>query len=294
MSCRNIIFCKPTGLNSNLVNLLILNDYCIKNHLKLIFFIKKNHLKIVKQFNTIAKFIIVDDEYVNFSCGFNYRKLGYICFSTKLKLYIKKYFLVNLDINDTYFCDGYNKTIENIPLCKTNILLYKIYKNELINITKRKIKVKNNLNLICNSDNKNILSLNLVNMGGNQKLVYNFWDCIIKENIKKYSDPCLFFVSGDYKMLKYFTLKYSSINNINDKSYESVYSSTVNSVISKGSSNDIFYDIINCSFTNFKSLHVLRNEFPEIFIKFKEVNFINRTEHFDFLVEHFSGNIKLL
>jgi hypothetical protein len=294
MSCRNIIFCKPTGLNSNLVNLLVCNDYCVKNNYNLIFFIKEKQLEIAKQCNTIAQFIVVNPEYLDFSCGFNYRKLSLLEFSLRLKSLIKKYYIETLSFKDTYFHSGYNQNLDDISSQYHNILLYKIYKSELKNISKTQLRLKDNSKIKFKKYYSNILSFNLVNTGGDQKRVYDFWDYVINKKIMKHPRSQLFFVCGDKIMLERFTKKYLSINSINDKEYEIKYSSTFDSIIHRGAENDIFYDIVNCSFTNFQSLHDLRDEFSEITSTFKDVSFINRTEHFDFLVEYFTDNVKIL
>lgn len=294
MNYRNIIFCKPTGLNANLVNLLICNDYCIKNNCNLIFFIHENQLEVAKRLDTIAKFIVVDQQYLEFCCGFNYRKLTHLEFSLRLKSLIKKYYVENLSFKNTHFHSGYNQNLNSIASQYTNILLYKIYKNELKNISRNALCLKDNHKIKFKKYDSSVLSFNLVNTGGDQKRVYDFWDFIINKKIRHSPQSKLFFVSGNRQMLKYFSNKYSGLNSIDDKLYETVFSRTFSSNINKGCPNDIFYDIINCSFTNFQSLHSLRHEFPEITSIFKDVNFINRTEHFDFLVEYFIDNIKIL
>lgn len=294
MNCHNIIFCKPTGLNSNLVNLLICNDYCIKNNCNLIFFIKEKQLETAKRLNTVAQFIVVDQEYLDFCCGFNYRNLSYLEFSLRLKSLIKKYYVEDLSFKDTYFHSGYNQNLDSISSQYANILLYKIYKTELKNISKNVLQLEDSHKIKFKKLDPNILSFNLVNTGGDQKRVYDFWDYVIDKKFKKCPRSQLFFVCGDKVMLERFTKKYSSINSINDKEYEVKYSNTFDTIIHRGAEDDIFYDMINCSFTNFQSLHSLRHEFPEIANIFKDVSFVNRTEHFDFLVEYFKDNIKIL
>lgn len=307
MNCHNIIFTKPLGLSLNLVNLLILNDYCIKNNFNLIFFIPNNHLEIVKKLDTVAQFIVVDDDYQRFVYKTNYLKLGPSVFSVKLKCLIKKHFLPDLNLSDTLFYDAdwtqekqrhARKFIQNIPLHKTNILIYNTYDSvELCNISPIKIVIDSDPNILFNKIDDNILSFNLLDIHENSKTVYAFWDYIIENKLRQHPTASLFFVSGNHETLLYFTKKYNGINKLDKLSYEirprycrTNYSKTI------GTPDNIYYDIINCSFTNFQSFGKLLNEFAEVKNIFNTVALINENGRmtepmFDVLVNHLKYNI---
>jgi len=305
MNYHNIIFTKPLGLSLNLTNLLILNDYCIKNNFGLIFFIPENHLGIVKKLNTIARFIVVDKDYQRFIDKSNYLKLGPSVFSIKLKCLIKKQFLPDLNLSDTYFYSidtvkskhrDDQKFIRNIELDKTNVLIYNTYSStELHDILPVKIDVDDDPNILFNKVDDNTLSFNLIDIHENKRFVYAFWDYIIKNKLKQHPAARLFFVSGNRETLEHFTVKYNGINKLDNLSYETRprycrtnYSATI------GSPNDTYYDILNCGFTNFQSFDSLLNQFPEAVNVFSSVKLIQpgvmQQPSFDVLVNYFKRN----
>jgi|APGre2960657404_1045060.scaffolds.fasta_scaffold23461_3 hypothetical protein len=303
MNCHNIIFTKPLGLSSNLANLLILNDYCIKNNFNLIFFIAENHLEILKKLDTIAQFIVVDGAYQQLILKGNYLKLGPLIFAIKLKSLIKNHFLKELDLSDTYFYDAdwiqserrpARKFIKNIPLDKTNILVYNTYDSvELLNISPIKIAIGDDPNILFNETDDNILSFNLIDIHKDKKITCAFWDYIIENKLKQYPTARLFFVSGNYETLQRFTVKYGAINKLDKLSYETRprscrtnYSKTI------GSPNNIYYDMLNCSFTNFQSFDSVLYEFPEVRNIFSTAELVQTTlpPMFDVLINYFKNN----
>jgi hypothetical protein len=309
MSYHNIIFTKPLGLSLNLANLLILNDYCVKNNFSLTFFIPETHLEILKKFDTIAQFIVIDDNYRQFILKENYLELGPIIFSAKLKCLIKKQFLLDLNLSDTHFYDAdwtqadrrhARNFIENIPLHKPNVLVYNTYSSiELYNISPVKLVIDSNPNVLFDKINDNILSFNLISIHENKQLAYAFWDYMIENKLRQYPVSRLFFVSVNHEILQHFTTKYNSINKLENLTYESRprycrtnYSKTI------GSSNNTYYDMINCSFTNFQSFDNLVDEFPEVRNIFNTIKLLRpgtmQGPTFDTLVNYFKYNSSII
>ena len=303
MSYHNIIYAKPHGLNLNLANLLILNDYCSKNSFDLTFCVPQSQLEILKKFNTRARFIVIDDEYLQFTLKSNYLKLGPSLFAIIFKIIIKQNFLPDLDLSDTYFYDAdwtqadrrhSRRSIHNMPLHKKNVLLYTTYNSsKLYDISPPiKIVLDNSDKVLFNTIDDSVLSFNLISIDENKQLAYAFWDFMIENKLKQYPSAKLFFVSGNYETLKHFTLKYNSINKLENLTYENRkrycrtnYSKTV------GSPSDTYCDIINCVFTNFYSFDKLVEEFPEVRNIFNTVKLLRpgtmQGPTFDTLVNYF-------
>jgi hypothetical protein len=277
---------------------LVCDDYCKKNNYNLIYFIKDSQLEFAEKLNTGARLIPVDSDYCNFLAGPNYIKYSQMEYSTKLKILIKTKYINDLNIsNCNFYTDLLSLKKNCIPIKQWN-LLRKINTNEFFNIPNKTISIEKHPNIIFNKYEKNILSFNLRNVNdcNHQQPVYELWDYIIKNKIKKYPKHSLFFVSGDAKMLKHFNSKYNGINNIEIiHEYETKYAASLGQFITRGASLNIFYDIINCSFTDFQSLHDLRIEFPELNLLFSNVNFIssNLISPFDIAVNYFKNNITI-
>ena len=308
MSYHNIIFTKPLGLSLNLVNLLILNDYCSKNSFDLTFCVPQSHLQVLEKFDTRARFIVIDDNYRQSILKEKYLELGPTLFSIKLKTLIKKQFLPDLNLSDTHFYDAdwtqtdrrhSRRSIKNIPLNKSNVLVYNTYgSEELYNISPVKPILDNVNKILFDEIDNSILSFNLIDIHENKQQVYKFWDFIIENKLKSHPSSRLFFVSGNYETLKHFTLKYNSINKLENLTYENRprycrtnYSKTI------GSPLDTYYDIVNCSFTNFHSINSLLEEFPEVTNIFNDIELLKpgaiRELPFEVLINYFKYNYTL-
>ena len=296
---KSIIYCKPVGLSMNLLNLLVCDDYCKKNNYNLIFFIKDNQLEFAKKLNTSAQLIPIDSDYCNFLAEENYKKYSQLEYSIKLKILIKTKYINDLNISNCNFYADLPSFEKNcIPIKQWSLLRKIPTRYRLLNISNKTIAIQKHPNIIFDKYEKNVLSFNLHNVNdcNHQQQVYELWDYIIKNKIKKYPKHSLFFVSGNVKMLKHFNSKYNGINNMKIiHEYETKYAACSRQFITRGAPLNIFYDIINCSFTNFQSLHNLRIEFPELNSLFSNVNFIssNLIIDFDIAVNYFKNNITI-
>jgi hypothetical protein len=296
----DMIYFKPVGFATTLVKSMILHEYCKKNNLSLINYFSEKHK---------TAFDILN---INLNIDFTkYDRVKYLSEENAVIRHynIKKFFIEN---------HLPEKNISNIEIFDTSDLnTFQHKKTTLISdfVSNRnstwfdscnlKIKVKHDSKIMFKKPEK-ILSFNLLNYNDHKPLykLYEYW---VDKVIQTTGINQVYFVSGCENMLKYFNEKYNSVQSSRNKTYEERHK-IINSNLQKqtvGSTKDLIYDLVDCSYCDFWSLRRLLFHFPNPHInevnvdkgqkrRYKEYQYMNSIKYqdsFDILVNYLKTNL---
>lgn len=297
----DMIYFKPVGFATTLVKSMILHEYCKKNNLSLINYFSEKHK---------TAFDILD---INLNIDFTkYDRVKYLSEETAVIRHynIKKFFIENhLPEKNISNIEIFDTSDLNTFQHKKTTLISNFVSNRnfhWIDTSNLLFKVKNNSNILFNKQ-ENILAFNLLNHY-DHKVMYRLYEYWVDKVIEKTGIKDVYFVSGCKNMLEHFNQKYNGIQTKRNKEYEERYKSGNSKKQVVGSSKDVIYDLVDCSYCNFWSLRKLINTFPnhniqkeafEIVDKgmkhnLKEYQYLNTKKYqdsFDFLVNYFKKNL---
>lgn len=291
MKSKFLISVKSSGLCFNIMRLIILTKLAKEFDRKIIFLTKPDHISILKKFNPDCLFIpYVTDHTTKFN---NYKRnksihklydLKYIKFL--IENYFKKLF-ENVNVNDFKLINGSKQDISD-KLCKFLLIDYNDGLTDAENINSIKIEpIKFKADKVYNKD---ITSINIKINNPNSKRIYDFWDEIIPKLKTKYKDILL--ISGNNEIKKYLSEKYNCLYYNTDT--EVNYSNVRGNNIVRGKPEIIMQDILTCTTTNFLPFTKLKEDYPYILERYKDLNFVvEKEEKFDIVVEYLSKYIIL-
>ena len=296
----DMIHFKPVGFATTLIKSMILHEFCKQNNLSLVNYFSKKHEN---------AFDILDiDLNVKFT---NYDRSKYLSEEdTILRHYkIRKFFIENhlpeKNISDLEIFD--TSDLNNFKHRKATLISnFVLNRNShWFDTCDLKIKIKNDSTILFKKE-ENVLSFNLLN-NSNNKIMYKVYEYWVDKVIQMTGVKEVYFVSGCEDMLNYFNKKYNGIQSLRNKTYEERQKISNGSLVAQtvGSTRDLIYDLVDCSYCNFWSLRKLINTFPNPHIneinvnkgfkrQLKEYQYMNSIKYqdsFDILVNYLKTNL---
>jgi hypothetical protein len=293
MKSKYLISTKSSGLCFNIMRLIILTEVAANFKRDLIFLTKKDHIPILRKFNSKCTFIPYIDKHTERFNNFTRNKNIHIVYDLKYIKFLKETYLDSMfgssKISEFKFINGCKYDIEDS--CHNFLLID-------YNDGRYDTDIINSINIpmfdpgiYYNKYNKDILTINIKNNNPDNSRIYEFWDEIlplIKSDYKK----TMLLISGNNDIKQYLGEKHNCLYEILET--ETNFSNVRGNNIIRGKAEEIYNDLIICATTDFLPFVKLRADYREILDRYIDLNFVTeKVEKFDILAEYLSNFISI-
>jgi len=293
MKSKYLISTKSSGLCFNIMRLIILTEVAANFKRDLIFLTKKDHIPILRKFNSKCTFIPYIDKHTERFNNFTRNKNIHIVYDLKYIKFLKETYLDSMfgssKISEFKFINGCKYDIED-PYHNFLLIDYNDgrYDTDIIN----SINVPMfDPGIYYNKYNKDILTINIKNNNPDNSRIYEFWDEIlplIKSDYKK----TMLLISGNNDIKQYLGEKHNCLYEILET--ETNFSNVRGNNIIRGKAEEIYNDLIICATTDFLPFVKLRADYREVLDRYRDLNFVTeKVEKFDILAEYLSNFISI-
>ena len=293
MKSKYLISTKSSGLCFNIMRLIILTEVAANFKRDLIFLTKKDHIPILRKFNSKCTFIPYIDKHTERFNNFTRNKNIHIVYDLKYIKFLKETYLDSMfgssKISEFKFINGCKYDIED-PYHNFLLIDYNDgrYDTDIIN----SINVPMfDPGIYYNKYNKDILTINIKNNNPDNSRIYEFWDEILpllKSDYKK----AVLLISGNNDIKQYLGEKHNFLYEILET--ETNFSNVRGNNIIRGKAEEIYNDLIICATTDFLPFVKLRADYREVLDRYRDLNFVTeKVEKFDILAEYLSNFISI-